>query len=307
MATFITVSGLHKHFTRRRYIFVDKEEIYYFWQLNYSAWGLHIEIVAMKQTKDDFITIKTPKSEKIGDYLKEIFFEKSDAFIGDFFEKISFYEFEIPPIHTHILGEKFKNKFLLEQDIEFIFRDKFAKHLIIDFDKIENRDLCFFYQPKLFPLYIPEIDVTVTEEAELFQGTELISLDYFWLVYEKYLYTLQEKIKYKDKIFSSIEKDLKKRRRKAVSQIKVEEIHDYKIDTYLTIFDGFLNDEILNIIFLKDFFDDTEGYSLSLYGLDINVGMIMYRLIDTYGLKIILPKLSYCSELKIRNQKFFTL
>ena len=306
METSITVPSVHKYFTRDRYIFIDKEEIYYLWQLNFSKYGLSIVITAMKQTKGDFIAIETPKSKKLGDYLKEIFFEKSNAFISAFFEKITFYEFEIPSIHSNILGENFKNKFLFEQDVEFIFRDKYAKHLIIDFDKIENRDSSFFSQPELFPLYIPEVDVTVTEKAELLQGVESISIDYFWLLHEKYLHTLEEKIKQKDKIFSSIEKDLKTRCRKAVSQVKTEKIHDYEIDTYLTIFDGFLNDyEILNIIFLKRFFDNTEGYSLSLYGLDMKVGMIMYRLIETFGIRIALIELSYWSELKIRNQKFF--
>ena len=300
--------NFHKNFLMSRYIFMDEEGFYYLWQLDSSEYGLSIEITAMKRNEDNFIVVETPKTELLVAYLTDILASKENAFVSNFFESITFFEFSIDEKYSDAFGEKFCNTFLAEQDREFTQRDRYAKHLIIDFEKIQKRELLFFSQPELFPLYISEIDVTLTKDTKLLKDSHEISIEQFWKFYDEYKVPLTQEIKRKDKIFLSIEKDLENRYLKALKQIKQEKICDYEVEAYITIFDGFLNDyEITKILFCKRTFEDKEPYSLALYDLDIKVGRVMYHLIDTFGLKIVTVKLSLWSEVEIQNQKFFNI
>jgi len=309
METTLTLRcSLHKGFLMSRYVFMDAERFYYLWQLDFSEYGLRIEITAMKQNEDVFRVVETPKTELLVAYLRDILATQNSAFVSEFFETITFFEFEIESKYSDTFGEEFCSTFLCEQDREFILRDVNAKHLIIDFEKIQKRELEFFSQPELFPLYIPQTDVTLTQDMKFLKDMQEISIEEFWKLYEAYKISLTKEIQQKEKIFSSIEKDLECRYTRALTQIKEEKIHDYEVEAYITIFDGFLNEyEILNIIFTEHSFKDTELYSLAIFGFDVKVGRVMYHLIDTFGIQIVRAKLNFWSELEIRNQKFFNI
>ena len=297
-----------KGFFMSRYIFIDEDGFYYLWQLDSSEYGLRIEITAMKQNEDDFVVVETPKTELLVSYLIEVLSTQNSAFVSKFFEAITCFEFTIAQKYIDTFGKKFCRTFLSEQDREFILRDRDAKHLIIDFEKIQKRKLIFFYQPEMFPLYIPETRVTLTKNAKLLKGSKVISIESFWTLYEEYKFTLSKIIKQKDKIFSSIEKDLEHRYKKTLTQIQKEKIHNYEVEAYITVFDGFLNEyEIAKIIFTQHSFNDKEPYSLAVFGFDIKVQRVMYHLIDTFGIKIVTTKLNFWSEVEVRNQKCFNI
>jgi len=298
-----------KDFFMSRYIFRDKEGFYYLWQLVFSEYGLCIEITAMKQKKGEFLVVQTPKVGVLIAYLKDMLSTKNSTFIKDFFETIALFEFKIDKKYRAIFGDKFCNTFLCEQDREFILRETNAKHLVIDFAKIKKREKVFYFQPEIFPLYIPQVGVTLTNEAKLFKDSYEITIELFWDLYETYKKTLIQEISQKDKIFLKIEKDLEARYNKMLKQMKTEKIADYEVEAEISVYDGFLSEyEILNIIFSKYSFNAKNSYSLeSVYGIDIKVGSIFYFLIDRFGIEVVKTKLHYFSEIKISNQKFFTL
>ncbi len=309
MNTNIKIPCTFEHsFCTKRYIFVDEDKSYYLWQLAFSEYGLTVEITSFKQNNDDFIVFDNPKIEMITSYIQEILTDQNSSFIAKFFESIGDFEFEIEKKYRDALGNKFCNIFLSEQDREFILQDKYAKHLIIDFEKIQARELVFFNQPELFPLYIPEIGVNVTKEAKLCKDLKEINLETFWLLYEQYKTTLIKQIKQKNKMLINIEQDLIYRYKKASKQIKKENIDDYELEAYISVFDVFSNEyEITKVIFSKHSLSEAKTYSLAVFSLDIEVNRIMYHLIDTFGIKIVTTKLHYWSELIIRNQKFFNV
>jgi len=295
-------------FMRKRYIFTDKDGFYYLWQLDFSEYGLTIDITALRQNDDDFITVDNPRVEMLILYLKDILETKNSTFVVKFFDSINDFEFQVEEKYIATFGENFCNAFLVEQDNEFIYRDKYAKHPIIDFEKIKTRELLFFKQPKLLPLYISEVGVQVTKEAKLLKDSKEIDIETFWTLYDEYKFILIQEIKQKDTKFLQIEKELKNCYKQTLKQLEREKIDDYEVEAYICVFDGFLNEyAITKIIFPKQFYKLKERYSLAHYGLNIEVHSIMQHLVDTFCIEVAFVKLHFWIEVKVRKQKFFDL
>jgi len=239
-------------FMKKRYVFVDKDGFYYLWQLDFSEYELTIDITALRQKDDDFITVDSPRVEMLILYLKEILEIKNSTFVAKFFDAINDFEFQVEEKYIATFGEKFCNVFLVEGDREFLYRNKYAKHPIIDFEKIKKRELLFFIQPKLLPFYISEVGVQVTKKAKLLKDSKEIDIETFWTIYDEYKFTLIKEIKQKDKKFLQIEKELKNCYKQTLKQLESEKIDDYEIEVYIYVFDGFLNEyAISKIIFPK--------------------------------------------------------
>ena len=122
-------------------------------------------------------------------------------------------------------------------------------------------------------------------------------------------------IKQKDKIFRSIQDDLKKRYFKILNELKNDKsIQDYEIDPTIEVFeidsdgDPFFTIFYSGRMFKENFYNDiTDGYDLHIFGIDLKVCNATMRLIDEVGLDGINKQYTFWSEIKIYNQKVFTL
>jgi hypothetical protein len=304
----ITFNNIRKCFFKKRYIFIDEENIYYFWQIYFSEFGSTLEIVPFKYDGKKFVEIKTSKVELLIDYLKFMLIDKNPKEIRKFFNYLQSLKFSLSDIQREKLGDNFCRFFIRDRDDKFIFLDTYAKHWIIDFKKIKNRDKHILKEPKIFPFYIPEVKVTITEDAKILKNDQEINIDNFWEIYEEYKKSLIPLIKKKDQIFRKIEEDLKVRFYKTQKQLKNSKIFDYEIDAVIYVYDGLLNyEDILRISYSQYSFEDNYQYDLHFYGFDMKVSSLMWNLIDNFGIRIIPTKLSFWSEIETKNQKSFKI
>ena len=120
-------------------------------------------------------------------------------------------------------------------------------------------------------------------------------------------------IKHKDKIFRSIENDLKKRYFKILNELKNDKtIQDYEIEPTIEVFniDGH-GDPFFTIFYSGRMFNDKfhsdiiDGYDLNIFGIDLKVCNATMRLIDEVGLDGMKNQYIFWSQIMVYNQKFF--
>ena len=303
----INLCNINK-FYQKRFVFVDDEGIYYFWQLYFTEFGATLEIVPFIKEENRFIQTETPKASELTDYLKWRLVGKSAKEIVEFFMDLSMQEFSIPDELIDRFGQEFCKELAYDRDSEFIYTDPYAKHWVIDFDKVRNKEMDFLKKPELLPFTFTELGVTVTKEYELVKNSKKIGVEEFAKVKEEYKKSLIPIIKQKDKIFQKIEKDLYARFMATLKELERKKISDYEIEPQIMVFDTLLGyDELLRIWYAKETFEDRDPYSLSIYGLDLKVSHLMWRLLDTLGLRAAQVKFSFWSEVRVRDQKFFIL
>ena len=195
-----------------------------------------------------------------------------------------------------------------DRDSEFIYTDPYAKHWVIDFDKVRNKEMDFLKEPELLPFTFSELGVTVTKECELVKNGKRIDIDGFEKAEEEYKKSLIPIIEQKDKIFQKIEKDLYTRFMATLKELESKKINDYEIEPQIMVFDTLLGyEKILNIWYAKEIFEDREPYSLGIFGLDLKVCHLTWRLLDTLGIRAAQVKFSFWSEVRVMDQKFFVL
>lgn len=303
----LTFCNVNKY-DQNRFIFVDEEGIYYFWQFTFSEYMADLEIVPFKKENEKFIKIKTHKVEELITYLKSKLINKTEQEIREFFKYITFLEFTIPASFKTKFGEKFCH-YLQDRDNRFIYQDPNVKHWIIDFEKVRNNEPEFLKQPNLLPFTITELGVTLTKDEKLKKDGKTITIDEFWNTVKEYKKGLIAPIKQKDKIMRKIEEDLKRRYFESLREIENKKhISDYEIEIEFEVFDTLNSDEpVLKILFVEGMFEDNEPYSLSLFGIDMQVGRLCWYFLDGLGLQSIQKKFFFWSEIKIRNQKFFNV
>ena len=180
--------------------------------------------------------------------------------------------------------------------------------MVLDFEKIKNKEDNFFKEPDIFPFFIPEVEVTLTKDARLLKNGNEITIEKFWQLYEEYKTSLISIIKKKDKVLRKIELDLKKRFVESFEELKNKKISDYEIDPKVEIFDTLLGYEpIYTIFYGKREFTEHDLCDLKLHGMDLKVCYLFWCIIDYFGLKSINTRFYYWSEIKIQNQKFFNV
>ena len=295
-----------KPFLSKRYVFVDEEGIYYFWQFWSSSYAISLEIFSYKLEAGKFIEIETKKVEELVDYLVLRLSNSTQQEIDAFYKYIAFLEFTIPASFKKKFGEKLCY-FLQDRDRKFIYQDPNAKHWIIDFEKVRNNEIKFLKEPDLLPFTITELGVTLTKDEKLTKDGKTITIDEFWNTVKEYKKGLIPLIKQKDKIMRKIEEDLKRRYFESLREIENKKhISDYEIEIEFEVFDTLNSDEpVLKILFTEGMFEDNEPYSLSLFGIDMQVGRLCWYFLDGLGLQSIQKKFFFWSEIKVRNQKFF--
>jgi hypothetical protein len=122
-------------------------------------------------------------------------------------------------------------------------------------------------------------------------------------------------IKQKDKIFRSIQDDLKKRYFKILNELKNDKtIQDYEIEPTIEIFeidgdgDPFFTIYYSGRMFKEKFHNDiSDGYDLNIFGIDLKVCHATMQLIDEVRLEGISKQYSFWSQIIVYNQKFFTV
>lgn len=295
-----------KPFLSKRYVFVDEEGIYYFWQFWSSSYAISLEIFSYKLEAGKFIEIETKKVEELVDYLVLRLSNSTQQEIDAFYKYIAFLEFTILASFKKKFGEKLCY-FLQDRDRKFIYQDPNAKHWIIDFEKVRNNEIKFLKEPDLLPFTITELGVTLTKDEKLTKDGKTITIDEFWNTVKEYKKGLIPLIKQKDKIMRKIEEDLKRRYFESLREIENKKhISDYEIEIEFEVFDTLNSDEpVLKILFTEGMFEDNEPYSLSLFGIDMQVGRLCWYFLDGLGLQSIQKKFFFWSEIKVRNQKFF--
>ena len=311
----LRLCNIRKYGITDRYIFVDEDNIHYFWDLGFSEYGIDIEIFAFKKYKDTFIEIKTPKVQQLIEYLKFRLLDKTPKEIEDFFVNLSSLQwkrFSVPYITEKKLGKEFCDRYFRDRDAEFILLDPNAKHRMIDFDKIKKKERDFIKEPTVFPFVIPEVHVIVTNEGELIKDGKTITLKEFEEAYKEYKKALIPTIKRKNKIMRKIEEDLRKRTFESLDELKRKKISDYEIEAKVEVYDGLLSYEPILTVDYPEFTMGRGEYSLcslkhAPYEIDIEICYLFWRVIDTFGLRAVETKFTYWSEIKKHNQKFFTV
>jgi len=276
-------------FYQKRFIFNDADGNCYFIQLEPNEFGFDIEVIGFDAK------LQPMSSDKV--ILLAKFLQRRDI---AFFQQLTNRELTLPHMIHERLSERFIRMFLKEKDREFIFRDKDAKHWIIDFASIAKGQWCIV-QPKLFPWHIQEVNVTLLEDGRLFKDVKEIDEEHFWRLYDAYLASLKPKIAQKDSICRQIEMDLQKRS----ETLSVTNAADVEKEARVDVLDTWFCYEPLLRVHYPAF--DHDKCSLQLYGIDMEVSYLLWRVVDAFGLEAIEHELYYWSEVEVISQKFFTL
>jgi hypothetical protein len=202
----------------------------------------------------------------IEDYLCKDNVKKSTVLI----KKLSF--FDIPELAKEKLGERFFRHFIKDNDRYLFFKDKYSKHFLIDWNKLENKEFPFV-QPKLFPFYINHLNVLIDDNYDIYhKNRKILPPDVFKLEKE-YKKSLVPKLKEKSKIYDALIADLEKRYYKTKNFIKSMNLRDYNLEGNIEFFDIAGNTIFEEKILFESF--DLPPCSLKIYGLDMEVNYIL--------------------------------
>jgi hypothetical protein len=274
-------------FWQKRFVFNDSAGNYYFIYLDPSEFGFFVEVAAFDAA---FEPLDTENVKDLANFLRS----RDLKFFTGLGEVL---DFPVPKRVRQKLSERFAHRFLQEIDREFIFRLRDAKHWIIDFGAL-RRGEWRLREPKLFPWRIAEVDVVVTEDGELLYRGGRIDEGRFWELYDEYLRSLRPKIARKDRICKKIEADLLQR----FEVVRVENAADVEKEARVDICAWDMYEPLLRVDYRMA---DYSECSLGLYGIDMEVSYLLWRVIDAFGLEAVENELYYWSEVEVVGQKFF--
>ena len=201
--------------------------------------------------------------------------------------------FDIP---KNIFSDEFCDKFLVDLDQYFLYQDRYAKHFILDFEAIKNKKERFFKEPKLFPFYISYLDVMIDENYKIYKNNQEISENEVFKLDEEFRKNLIPIIKKKNRIFLAITNKLKKDYYAQKSFLDAQKLSDYNLDIEITIFD--IAGNILFNLLCGEYLFNEDIYNLNIFGIDMNVNKLFWRIIDSFGIRIVNAKLDIWAEVK---------
>jgi hypothetical protein len=193
------------------------------------------------------------------------------------------------------LGKEFCNYFIKDHDPYLFFNDKKAKHFLIDLDAIKKNKKQFFKQPKLFPFYITYLNIYIDENYDIFHKNQKISPKEVFKLENEYIKSLLPIIRKKDKIYSAIIKDIKRKSLQIKQKISTIKKSDTNLQTVIYVFDKFGN------IIIEFDLDNKEKFFKF---FDIEINILTYRIIKKFTPRIIEKKLDIWSEVKLDLQMF---
>jgi len=264
----------------------------------------YVNITTFEKRENKFYEVENENIKKLMNYFEEIAYSKKySRKILDF--KASLLTFDVPKEAKDKLGERFCTHFIRDYDLRFLYQDIYAKHFIPNWKVIESGGKDFFIRPKLFPFYISRLDVIIDENYDIYYKSKKITPQDVYELEEEYKKSLIPKLNKKSKIYDALMNDLKKRYYKTKNIIKKMNLWDYNLDAHIEFFN------IAGDVIFEEWihFEHYDLYpcSLKIYGLDMEVNYILWRLIDAYGLRAVTAKLDVWSEVKTDLQKSFRI
>jgi len=271
----------------RRFILKDEEGIFYIINTSLFIDYINIDIVSFIYENNEFKYIENEKERKLLKFLeRKVNKEKTIEEIIDFFNYIE--EFEIPTNIEEKFGGYFCYLFLKSNGLIYP-QDKYK---IIDFKAIELNKDEFLKYPDLFPIEIPLLNLTIHQNSK-------INPDNIIKDYRKKIIPI---IKYKDKIYLSIEKNLKKRFEEHLLYEKSQKINDFEIEPYIELYDidGYCS------VATWEYFNENELNEPRSYpSLDFKISRLACFILDKFNLRAFEKKFNIWSEVKVLNQNFY--
>ena len=277
----------------KSFIFVNNENYYIIY---FDESNVYIDAYKFKNNKLIEIKVDNILFEYFKFYEKLSWKDKRN-YIWNLEDKLTF---NIP---KNIFSNKFCDKFLVDLDPHFLYKDKHAKHFILDFEAIKNKKELFFKEPKLFPFYISYLDVMIDENYKIYKNNQEISESEVFKLDEEYIQNLIPLIIKKDKIFLAITHNLKKNYYYQKDFLDLQKISDYNLDIEVTIFDITGNILFDNFYNSNSFKNDLGN--LKFYGIDMFICRLLWMIIDKFGIRIVTTKLNLWSEVKCDLQMFY--
>jgi hypothetical protein len=264
----------------------------------------YVNISAFKKRENRFYEIENENVYKLINYFEDIaYFKRFSRKILNL--EVSLLTFDVPNEAKEKLGESFCTHFIRDYDLHFLYQDSYAKHFIPNWRAIENKEKNILIQPKLFPFYINHLDVIIDENCDIYHKNQKITPQDVYELEKEYKKSLIPKLNKKSKIYDALMNDLKKRYYKTKNIIKKMNLWDYNLDAHIEFF-NIAGDVIFEELIHFEYYD-LSPCNLKIYGLDIEVNYLLWRLIDSYGLRIVTAKLDVWSEVKTDLQKSFMI
>ncbi len=218
--------------------------------------------------------------------------------------RVKFISFDVPKDAVKKLGEKFCNYFIRDNDRFLFYKDKYAKYFLIDWKKLEKNEFPFI-QPKLFPFYITHLDVLIDENYDIYHKNKKITTKDVYKLENEYKKSLIPVIDKKNKIYNAFIADLEKKYFRTKKFLENMNLWDYNLEAHIEFFD--IGDCIIFEECMNYETFDASSCSLSLYGLDMQVNFLLWRLIDAFGLRIVTAKIYIWSEIKTDLQMSYLI
>jgi len=264
----------------------------------------YVNVSSFEKRENRFYEIENKNAYKLVNYFEDIVYSKR------FSRKIldlesSLLTFEVPNEAKEKLSEQFCIHFIRDYDLYFLYQDIYAKHFIPNWKAIENKEKNFLIQPKLFPFYISHLEVIIDENYEIYHKNQKITPQEVYVLEKEYEKNLIPIIQQKSKIYDALINDLKKRYYKTKSFIKSLNLWDNNLEAHIEFF-NIAGDVIFEDWIHFEYYDLTPC-NLKIYGFDIEVNCLLWKLIDAYGLNVGTGKLDIWSEIKTDLQKSFKI
>jgi len=196
------------------------------------------------------------------------------------------------------LGKEFCNYFIKDHDPYFFFNDEKAKHFLIDLDAIKKNKKQFFKQPKLFPFYISYLDIYIDESYDIFYKNKKISPREVFKLENEYIKSLLPLIRKKDKIYSAVIKNTKRKFIQTKQKLSSISKCDMNIQKFIYVYDKFGN-------IILEF--DLENKRKNFKFFDIEINFLTYQIIKKFTPRIVKQKIDIWSEIKSDLQMFYKI
>jgi len=273
-------------------------EIYYLVFLD----KCYINVNAFEIKDEKFYEIENENIKKLINYFNDYVYSKRCW--HKFIDLELSLNYKIPQQAKKKLGDKFC-RFIRDYDLHCLHQDINAKHFIPNWNAIEKNEQNFFIQPKLFPFYISYLDVMIDKNYNVYYKNQKIKPDEVFEIENEYKKSLIPLIKKKDKVYQALMNDLENKYYKTKKFLKSINLWDYNLDGHIEFFDIAGNAIFEEWIHFETY--DLDPCSLKLYGLDIDVSYIFWRLIDAFGLRIVTAKIDVWSEVKTDLQMSYKI
>jgi hypothetical protein len=303
----LDLCGCHKKPFNTRSVLTDEEGTLYLFEYEKSFSAVALTISTHRFENGKVVTIENPRTTKLMTHIKQMRQYKRGAEIQAFINPLFDTEFEIPALHKEKLGDWFCNVFLTDTDEELIYQKPNAMHPILDFNHFERTGEFKIKTPPLFPFVIEKLDITVTEDAKLFNASgKEIDRETFDTLYDSYRASLLPKLREKEQAYAKIEADLKRlyyltkdfALKNGMDESSIETI---SIDVYDSISQAGV--PVLTVYYSEVSFTDTQQYSLGYWGFpEFKMCNLLYYMLERFDERVIETEFTFYPNVELLVQ-----